>query len=382
MTPRASVSALFLANGFIIGSWAAMIPGFAHRLDLSEGDVGVMIAIFGLGSLVVMPLTGITIARFGTETITRLLSLIAALALLWVALAPNSFVAACSLFAFGGAIAGMDVAMNAVAVDVEREHSAPIMSSCHGFWSLGGLAGALSAGYLLEHSGLYFHASFATVAVTALIVPALWYLPQAMQHSPESRGAIQFPRTWLPYLIGLAALCSAMPEGAVIDWSALYLKQELAANTFKASTAFGAFSATMAIVRFFGDPIRSRFGAVRTVQACSMVACIGLLIAGLAPTANWAIAGFLIAGLGMSNLVPIAFSAAGNAPGLAPGIGLSVATTIGYSGVLVAPALFGHVAEWLSFSFVFTALGGAMILVAVLSNIMRFADRAARPSEA
>ena len=374
MSSRAAVSLLFLINGFIIGSWAVKIPGFAQRLALSEGNVGVMIAVFGAGSLLFMPLTGITIARFGTVTVTRLLSLASALALIWVTLAPTVIFAAFAMFAFGAVIAGMDVAMNAVAVDVERDQPSPIMSSCHGFWSLGGLAGALSAGYLLEHAGLYPHAGFIVLASFALIIPALWYLPPTIRVDTSASSPVQFPRTLLPYLIGFVALCSAMPEGAVIDWSALYLKQELAADAFKAGVAFGAFSATMAFVRFLGDPIRQRFGAVRTVQGCGAVACTGLLLAGLAVSANWAIVGFLIAGLGMSNLVPIAFSAAGNAPGLAPGIGLSVATTIGYSGVLVAPALFGHVAEWASFSFVFTALGVVMVLVIVLSGWLRYAD--------
>ena len=118
----------------------------------------------------------------------------------------------------------------------------------------------------------------------------------------------------LPYLVGFIALCSAMPEGAVIDWSALYLKNELGARTLAASFAFGAFSGTMAIVRFFGDPLRARYEAVRTMRLCALTAAVALLVAGTASSSNVA-----IAGLGMSNLVPIAFSAVGNLPGLVLG---------------------------------------------------------------
>ncbi len=368
------MSLLFLVNGFLIGSWAAKIPLFADRLQLSESIVGIMIVIFGFGSLVTMPATGVVIARFGTAFVNKALSLLAATTLLWVTLSPNLWTAGLAMFFFGGMIGSMDLAMNALAVEIERKRPSPIMSSCHGFWSLGGLIGAILGGYLLEFSSLNIHAFVVTALCLLLVVMALPQIKSSGSAKPTERAKVQFPRTLLPYLIGVVALCSAMPEGAVIDWSALYLRQELASSTFVSTFAFGAFSATMAVMRFLGDPVRSKYGAVRTVRACALLASAGLLIAGLASTGMIAILGFLIAGIGMSNLVPIAFSAAGNVPGLAPGISLSLTTTIGYSGVLVAPALFGYLAEIFSFSTVFTALAAALLLVFVFSNVVAFAD--------
>lgn len=379
LTARQSVSMLFLINGYLIGTWAAKIPAFAERLSLSESAVGLLIVGFGIGAILTMPVVGITIARFGTAIVTRYLSLLAATSILWITLSPNVAVAAVALFVFGGLISGMDVAMNAYAVEVEKKMSKPIMSSCHGFWSLGGLAGAVISGYLLEYGDLYLHAALTTAASLVLVAVALPQLKASGSGSPAEKTKLSFPRMLLPYLVGFVALCSAMPEGAVIDWSALYLKTELGASTVAASFAFGAFSGTMAIVRFFGDPIRARYGAVRTMRLCALTAAIGLLIAGTATSATVAIIGFLIAGLGMSNLVPIAFSTAGNLSGLAPGIGLSMATTIGYSGLLVAPASFGYIAEIFSFSVVFTSLAAALFLVVFLAPITRHADAMANP---
>lgn len=130
----------------------------------------------------------------------------------------------------------------------------------------------------------------------------------------------------------------------------------------------------MAIVRFMGDPIRTKLGAVKTVKICALTAAFGLLMSGLSTTPNLVIIGFAIAGLGLSNLVPIAFSAAGNLPGLAPGITLSLTTTIGYSGVLVAPAILGYIAEYTGFSLLFSALSVFLLATFLLSPIMRHAD--------
>ncbi|MBW8640168.1 MFS transporter [Hoeflea sp. WL0058] len=372
---RVHVSLLFLVNGFLIGNWAPKIPEFAERLLLDEGQLGVMIAVFGMGALVTMPLTGVVIARIGPVFAVRLTALVAASTLLWVTLAPNHGLAALSLFVFGGSIAGMDVAMNAVAVEVERRRGAPIMSSCHGFWSLGGLFGAVAGGYLLQYAGVMLHALFVTAISAALVGFVL--LGLRLDDAPvdtEQRQPIRFPRTLLPYMIGLLALFSAMPEGVVIDWSALYLRQELNADAFVSGLAFGAFSAAMATVRFFGDPVRKRLGAVRTVQICAGSAFIGFLIAGMATSPEIAVAGFLITGLGLSNLVPIAFSAAGNLPGIAPGIALSLTTTIGYSGILVAPVLIGYVAEYTSFSAIFTGLSLMLFAILLMAPNSRYAD--------
>ena len=372
---RVHVSLLFLVNGFLIGNWAPKIPEFAERLLLDEGQLGVMIAVFGMGALVTMPMTGVVIARIGPVFAVRLTALVAASTLLWVTLAPNHGLAALSLFVFGGSIAGMDVAMNAVAVEVERRRGAPIMSSCHGFWSLGGLFGAVAGGYLLQYAGVMQHTLFVTAISVALVGFVLVGLRlEDAQTETEQRQPIRFPRTLLPYMIGLLALFSAMPEGVVIDWSALYLRQELNADAFVSGLAFGAFSAAMATVRFFGDPVRKRLGAVRTVQICAGSAFVGFLIAGTATSPEIAVAGFLITGLGLSNLVPIAFSAAGNLPGIAPGIALSLTTTIGYSGILVAPVLIGYVAEYTSFSAIFTGLSMMLFAILLMAPNSRYAD--------
>jgi MFS family permease len=165
-----------------------------------------------------------------------------------------------------------------------------------------------------------------------------------------------------------------VPEGAILDWGALYLRNELSASVTLSGFAFAAFSLTMAAMRFAGDLIRDRFGAVMTLRVCAVIAIFGLLLIGFAESAQVAIIGFALTGIGISNIVPIAFSAAGNLPGMAAGVGLSVVTTMGYSGILVAPSGIGFIAEHTGLGIIFVGLSALIIVVLVLSPLARYAD--------
>lgn len=373
---RFAVSTLFLINGFILGSWAPKIPEFAERLALSDSGLGLMLFAFGAGSVVMMPVSGSQLARFGTRTVCVATTLLFLPALLAVTFAYSIPTAAIALFLFGGLTGAMDVAMNANAVEVERSMGRSIMSSCHAFWSLGGLIGAALGGYLLATVGVVPHALIATgLALLGAIVA----LPKVRADTPhaedEKNPGARLPRTLLPWLLGIVALFGMMPEGAVLDWGAIYLRDELNAPLSHSGFAFAAFALTMAVMRFAGDLVRDRLGAVRTLRICAAFALVGLLMAGTASTTVVALVGFGLAGIGLSNVVPIAFSAGGNLPGLARGVGLSVVTTFGYAGILFAPSLIGFVAEHSSLATVYTGLAGCILVIFALSHLARYADR-------
>jgi MFS family permease len=345
---RAGVALLFLMNGFMIGAWAPKIPEFAARLGLGESSLGLMILTFGLGSIVMMPLAGSQIARFGSSRVSRFGAVLLTPTLLLLTVVGSIWTAAIAIFLFGGLIGAMDVAMNSNAVAVEKQ------------------------------IGVGPHAVIVTMAA-AVMVAACWPLVLRDAPHPAERAAAKkagLPLSPLPWLIGIMALFCMVPEGAVLDWGALYLRNELSASVTLSGFAFAAFSLAMSVMRFAGDVIRDRFGAVTTLRACAVVAIAGLLLAGFAPTASVAIIGFALAGVGISNLVPIAFSAAGNLPGIASGVGLSVVTTMGYSGILVAPSAVGFVAEHTGLAPVFIGLSTLILVALVLSPLARHADGA------
>ena len=371
---RIAVSGLFLLNGTFMGAWAPKIPEFASRLSLSESQLGLMIVGFGIGSLILMPLAGILIAHLGTSRAVRGATIAFIPTMLLLSLAPNIWTGAIAIFLFGGLTGAMDIAMNANAVEVERSMRRAIMSSCHAFWSLGAFLGATTGGYLIETIGVLGHAGLLTALAVAGLA-ALWTsILHDRPHPTETRQKVRLPMSPLPWLIGIMALFTMIPEGAILDWGALYMRDELGASLALSGFAFGAFSATMAIMRFAGDHVRDRFGAVRTLRFSSVLAIFGMMMAGFAPNAYLAMVGFAICGIGISNMVPIAFSAAGNLPGFAQGVALSVTTVMGYSGSLFAPSSIGFIAEYTSFGLIFTALPALLLVVLLLSKHAVHAD--------
>ncbi|MCV3207866.1 MFS transporter [Mesorhizobium sp. YC-39] len=382
---RWAVAAIFLANGFLTGSWAPQIPVFLTRLDISKFTLGLLILLFGAGAVTAMTWCGHLISRHGSRTVLRWFGLCGSFGLLAVALAPNVPLAAIAMLVFGGSIGGMDVAMNANAVVVERRLSRAIMSSSHGFWSLGGFAGGALGGFAIQNYGHLAHATVVTALAFAVVAAAVRYL---IAEGKPSRGSapghrkFTLPGNPLVYLVGLMALLTMISEGAVLDWAALYLQQELGADLAIAGLAYAAFSGIMAVMRFFGDGVRNRFGAVTTLRISALAAAAGMLVAGLAPSPFIAIAAFAFCGLGIANMVPILFSAGGNQEGMSSGTGMSVVTTMGYSGILVAPSAIGFVAEHSSFGPIFVALSGLLVIVLLMAGLAHRAEFAPEPAPA
>ncbi|AZO27467.1 MFS transporter [Mesorhizobium sp. M1B.F.Ca.ET.045.04.1.1] len=376
---RFAVAGIFLANGFLTGSWAPQIPVFLTRLDISKFTLGLLILLFGVGAVMAMTWCGHLISRHGSRAVLRWFGLCGSFGLLVVALAPNVPLAAIAMLLFGGSIGGMDVAMNSNAVVVERRLSRAIMSSSHGFWSLGGFAGGALGGYAIQNYGSLVHATVVTAIAFAVIAFAVRYLiaedrPQVAEHQKFA-----LPRHPIVYLVGLMALLTMVSEGAVLDWAALYLHQELGADLAIAGLAYAAFSGVMALMRFLGDGVRNRFGAVATLRGSALVAAAGMFVAGLSPSPWLAIAAFAFCGFGIANMVPILFSAGGNQEGMSSGTGMSVVTTMGYSGILVAPSAIGFVAEHSSFGPIFIALSGLLVIVLLMASLAHRAEFAAEP---
>jgi MFS family permease len=190
----------------------------------------------------------------------------------------------------------------------------------------------------------------------------------------EKPKARMFPKVPILYLLGAMALCSMVPEGVVLDWAAVYVKAQLGADLTRQGLAFGLFSGAMALVRFLGDAVRNRFGAVQTLRVSGGIGAAGLMIAALAPTDLVAISGFALAGIGVANMVPIVFSAAGNYPSLPSGSGIATTTMIGYAGYMLAPSIIGFVAQHVGFRFTYAVVAALLFAVACLATKAEAAD--------
>lgn len=373
---RHAVSAAFFVNGFAVGHWAPKIPVLVERLGISEAVLGRMIILFGAGATAALLAGAWCVSRFGAATVVRWTSLMLVPALTLVTITPTVLTTALAMLWFGMFLGAMDNAMNANGVEVELKLARPVMSSYHGFWSLGGVAGGLTGGAMIVWLGEMGHA-LAVGAIMLAIVVWAWpgYLPDSdpapmpdsqdeilPAHDKRMRPAISLASL---HVLGLVTLVCFAPEGTVIDWSGLYLSDELGAPLFISGYAFAAFSATMAAMRLTGDRIRARLGDRPCFVASGLVAAFGLTVAGLANGVALACFGFFVAGLGMANMVPILFSTAGRFEGVRRASAIAMITFYGYAGLLFVPAFVGMIAERYSLSVVFAGWGVIVVCVAL-----------------
>ena len=387
---RWAIAAIFLVNGFLIGAWAPHIPLVLKRLAISESTLGLLILCFGVGALISMPWCGWLMARFGQTAVLRTVGLLQGIGLLIVVLSPTVPTVAATMMLFGALVGCTDVAMNAATVTVERLLKSAVMSSMHGFWSLGGFVGGGLGGLFVQTYGATAHAI--TVAVVAIAVSAVavaFLLPQDRQEpsseaKDEAKGGFSLPRSPHVYLLGLMALLLFASEGAVLDWGALYMSQERGADLATAGLAYAFFAGAMAFMRFIGDMVRNRYGAIPTLRVSAAVAAVAMFCAAMATHPVLVIIAFAVCGLAVANTVPIVFSASGNLPGISSGTGVSVVSTMGYSGILVAPSLIGFVAERTGFVFVFAAIACVFGVIFVMAGMARSADvdKASEPAPA
>ncbi|HTO33031.1 MAG TPA: MFS transporter, partial [Pararhizobium sp.] len=212
---RLAVSLMFLMNGFVTGSWAPKIPEFKEKLGIGESVLGLLILCFGIGSLVLMPIAGGFIAKLGSQKVVKVTAVALSPLLLLLTLVPNVWVATVAMFILGGFVGAMDVAMNANAVEVEKSMRRAIMSSCHAYWSLGGLLGSAAGGLLMANFGVLPHAIFATIVCFSLVAIAWPMMLHDQPHPDTAKQKLRLPLTPLPWLIGLVALFSMVPEGSV-----------------------------------------------------------------------------------------------------------------------------------------------------------------------
>ncbi len=364
---------MFFVNGVVIASWVPHVPTIKARHGLSDGTLGLVLLCLAGGAVLALPLAGRLVGRLGSRTTTVVAALGLCLALPLPALSPTVILLAMSLGLLGAFNGLLDVSMNAQAILVETAHGRPIMSSFHGLYSLGGLGGSVAAGTLIaaglsaaQHTGLVAGASLlAVVAGLPGLVPSV------------ARSGISAPVFARPgrALLGLGGLAFAglLVEGAMVDWSAVFLRDSLGTTSGLAAAGFAAFSLAMAAGRFGGDRLVSRVGPRATVRACSVVAAVGLTVALLVGRPSVAVVGFGLVGFGIANIIPVLFSAAAKVDGVAPGAAIAAVATTGYVGFLAGPPVIGLVAEVATLP---AALGIVAVLCALVALFSGVLDRA------
>jgi MFS family permease len=342
---RLAVSILFFVNGAVLASWLPHIPAVKARLTSGDGQLGLVLLAMAAGAVVALPAAGWLIDRVGSRLMSSVAAIALCLAMPLPVLSPSLPALVASLALLGACNGLLDVSMNAQAAAVERRAGRPIMSSFHALFSVGGVAGALGAGGAMS-LGMGDLAHVGAAALVALGAVSL-ALPRLLPAPPtrEAAGPALARPSGALLTLGVLALLGLLAEGAMADWSAVYLHDTLGASPAVAAIGFAAFSLAMAAGRFTGDALVGRLGPRLVLRVCSAVAAAGLAGALLIGHPAAGVVGCALVGLGIANIIPVLFSAAARVPGVEPGRALAAVATTGYLGFLAGPPLIGVVAE-------------------------------------
>ncbi|MEV6243341.1 MFS transporter [Lentzea sp. NPDC051838] len=373
MSPRLATFVVFLLNGGVFGTWASRVPALAEQIGAEPGSLGLALLGASTGLAFTAPIAARICAVHGSRVVLLASSLLSPLLLPVLALSQSPVQFGLTLIALGASVAAMDVSMNMAAVVVVRDLQRPLMPQFHAGFSVGGLIGSLgSAAAAQAHWTPMKHfllAALAGIVITALIAKTIpgGVGERHREEVAERSNVLKSPVLWL---LASVALCSAIAEGAAADWSALFMVRERGVGDAAGAYAYAVFSVTMALARWFGEPIQRTLGPHRLLAAGGGLAATGLATAVLVPLPAAGYLGFGLAGLGLAFSFPVVMDLASETGKRADGSGgereLGLVTTIAYTGFLAGPPIVGGLAHVSSLvvSLGFVALVTALIIPA------------------
>ncbi len=358
----------FFITGFGNSAWAALVPFAKARADIGDGTLGLLLLCLGIGSIVTMPLSGAFAAKFGCRRVMTAAALVIAATLPFLAILSTFPLLAVTLMVFGAGVGAIDVAMNIQAIIVERASGRSMMSGFHGLFSLGGIAGAGGMAALLSFG-------VSPLAATSCVsLGVLAALAGSVKHFLPYGAKNEGPAFAIPHgivlFIGMLCFVLFLAEGAVLDWSAVFLTSIQHLATSYAGLGYAAFAATMTIGRLSGDRIVDRLGQKRMVLIGGLCAAAGFVVATTIPSWQMALLGYALVGAGCANIVPVLFSAVGRQSVMPESVAVPAITTLGYAGILAGPAGIGFVAHLTSLPTAFLILAAMLLAVSLSSRML------------
>lgn len=363
---RLATRMAFLAAGFGLASWAPLVPFARDRLGVDEGALGLLLLCLGVGSVVAMTLTGLLSARYGARPVIVLSGLLMSAALPFLAIASTAVELGLVLFLFGAGLGSLDVAMNIHAVDVEKDADKPLMSGFHALFSIGGFGGAALVTGLLSIGISPVVCAVGSAALVAGAILAAW--PRLLKAKPARDAPLFAVPRGIVLLLAVLAAATFLAEGAILDWSAVLITDAGLVPVAQGGLGYIIFSIAMTAGRLLGDNVTARLGDFRTLLWGGVVALSGFAILLLVPVAPVALGGFVLIGLGASNIVPVLFRRAGAQTIMPSGLAIAAITTTGYAGVLIGPAGVGAIAHVVGLGPAFWVVAGLVALVPIFAR--------------
>ena len=350
--------AFFFIGGFGTATWAPLVPLLRERLMVGDDVLGMLLLCIGVGSLLTMPLSGALAMRLGCRRVVMTAAVLFAAILLLVSCVDTLSLAVPIVLIFGAVMGCIDVVVNIVAVLVEKGIGRRIMSGMHAFWSLGGFVGAGLYGVWVGLLGLTPFQSTAIAAGLILLLTAV-FGRHLIPYGGGGGALLALPRGIIVF-VGMTAFIAFLSEGAVMDWGGVYLTTVRGMDLALAGTGYSVFSAAMLMMRFLGDRVVQRIGALPVAVGGALLAFGGILLVMFAPADVLLYVGFFAIGIGSANIVPVFFSLMGRQNVMPVSAAVSAVSTMGYLGILAGPAAIGFVSS-------LTTLQTACAMLAALS---------------
>jgi predicted MFS family arabinose efflux permease len=371
---RWSARAQFFCSGFVFATWGVHIPTVKAHYGVDDAQLGLAMLAAGVGALVGLSQASRWIGRHGARGMAAFCGPAYALLLTGLMVMPAYGALLGLLAVFGVVTSVFDVAINTEAAQLEIHGDKPLMSGMHGMFSLGGMAGAISGGAALA-TGLDPQYHLVAVAAAMVLVTSLaarGMLPSTVTAFSGGDGGLRLPRGILA-LLGLLAALGLIAEGAIYDWSVLYLQQELGSPQQQAALAYASFSAAMALARFGGDALRSRFSPTMLLRGSALLAAASMTLVLWTDRPWLALVGFAGVGVGFANVVPVLFAAASRVPGIEPARGIAAVSALAYLGFMAGPPVIGFLAKA-------SSLTAALFVVVAFALALAAAARYSEPA--
>jgi predicted MFS family arabinose efflux permease len=366
---RQATRLLFLVAGVASAGWASLVPFAKVRTGLDEGELGLVLLCLGAGSIFSMPIAGALSTRYGCRVVLIASSLMACAALPMLAIVSAAPLLAAVLFIFGAAVGSADCVMNVQAVIVDRASETPVMSGFHAFYSLGGIVGAAGVSLLLTLGASPLCSTLAAVVV--MVAATMIAFPGLLPYGNPAEG----PSFAIPHgvvlFLGLLCFIVFLAEGAMLDWSAVFMTEQRGMPAAQSGFAFASFAMAMTVGRLMGDTIVAKIGRRAVVAGGGLLAASGIALATLVPSWQIALLGYALIGIGCSNIVPVLFTAVGRQKTMPQAVAVPALSSMGYAGILTGPAGIGFIAHHSNLSAAFLVVAALMVVVAASGRILR-----------
>lgn len=370
---RWAVAGFFFMAGICFASWASRIPDIKQHLQLNDAALGAVLFALPVGLMCSLPLSGWSVAKWGSRQIMTIAAIGYPLTLLTLGSVDRTWELVVALFTFGLFGNLFNISINTQAVGVESLYGRSIMASFHGTWSLAGFTGATIGTFVVSKniSPFIHFIVIAGITLSLLLIARRYALAKDVNKADKGQPIFVKPDARLLKL-GLIGFGCMVCEGTMFDWSGVYFQKVVAVPQELTTLGYAAFMSTMAGGRFFGDWLTTRLGVQRMLQCSGVVITTGLLTAILFPFLVPATIGFLLVGVGVSSVVPLVYSAAGKSKTMSPGMALAAVSTVGFFGFLFGPPMIGFVAQVSSLRWSFALISCFGLATAVLATVTRW----------